>query len=222
MKKILAVSVHPDDETLGCGGTLLKRKQDGDQIFWCNLTKISVDLGWSPERVLVREEEIKEVARKYGFDGTFMLDFDSTKLDSMGTDVLVSEFSNVMKQIEPQILFIPFFNDVHTDHQTAFKAIYSATKSFRYPSIEKILMYETLSETDYSIPIPGISFSPNVFIDITEFFERKVEIMNLYKSEIMNGPFPRSIDTIKAAAQYRGSRIGADYAESFMQLFEKL
>ena len=112
-------------------------------------------------------------------------------------------------------------SDVHSDHRIAFQAIYSCTKSFRKPFIERILMYETLSETEF---VPALSenvFIPNVFVDISNYMDKKLEIMQIYKSEIMEGNLPRSLNAIKMLAAFRGSRIGTDYAEAFMLLFEK-
>tara|TARA_Y100000294_G_C8307744_1_gene237395 strand:- start:263 stop:514 length:252 start_codon:yes stop_codon:yes gene_type:complete len=83
-------------------------------------------------------------------------------------------------------------------------------------------MYETLSETEFAPPLPGNVFQPNIFVDVTDFFEKKCEIMQLYKSELMDDPFPRSLTVIEALARYRGSRVGVKYAEAYMLLYEQL
>lgn len=114
-----------------------------------------------------------------------------------------------------------FYQDVHSDHRIAFEAVYSCTKSFRKPYIEQIYMMETLSETEFAPAIPVLSFVPNVYVDITDFFEKKIEIMKLYDTEIMQAPYPRSLTTIESLARYRGSRAGVEFAEAFMLLYEK-
>jgi len=220
--KILVISPHPDDETLGCGGTILKHKDIGDKIYWLIITNIVVKNGWDKDIVEKRQKEIKTVAEMYGFEKTFKLDYPTAKLDIIPIQEIIESISKVIFEIKPEIIYLPNRSDVHTDHQITFKAAYSCTKNFRYPFIKKILMYETLSETEFAPALPENTFIPNVFVDITDYFEKKIEIMKIYNSEIMIAPLPRSLDTIEALAKYRGSRIGKKYAEAFNLLEEIL
>ena len=134
---------------------------------------------------------------------------------------LVSNISKVIYEIEPQIIYFHHFADVHSDHRVAFEAIYSCTKNFRYPFIEKILLFETLSETEFAPAIRNNAFVPNVFNDISPYMEKKLKIMELFTTEQMEEPLPRALSSIRALGRYRGSRIGVEYAEAFMLLFEK-
>ena len=218
--KILVISPHPDDETLGCGGTILKHKDIGDKIYWLIIANISVKNGWDRDIVEERQKEIETVAEMYGFEKTFKLDYPTAKLDIIPIQEIIKSVSKVILEIKPEIIYLPNRTDVHTDHQITFKAAYSCTKNFRYPFIKKILMYETLSETEFSPALPENAFVPNVFIGITNYIEQKIEIMSIYKSEIMKYPLPRSLDSIKALARYRGSQIGVEYAESFVLIRE--
>jgi len=220
MGKIIFISVHPDDETLGCGGTILKHKKQGDEIYWLILTKVSEKYGWSRSKVRTRHEEIKEVKKQYRFNNLYELFYPPGQLDSLPIEDLITDISKILLDLKPDIIFLPNRSDIHSDHQIAFKSIISSTKNYRNPYIKKILMYETLSETEYSPPLNENSFQPNVFIDITNTFEEKCKIMNIYKSEVMLPNLPRSIQTIEAVAMLRGSRIGVKYAESFSLLFE--
>jgi LmbE family N-acetylglucosaminyl deacetylase len=83
------------------------------------------------------------------------------------------------------------------------------------------LIYECLSETEFTPALPENVFIPNVFIDISNYFEKKLEIIKIYESEIMEEPYPRSISSIEALARYRGSRIGVKYAEAFQLIYER-
>lgn len=222
MKKILVVAVHPDDETLMCGGTLLKHKENGDNIFWLIVTNISEDHDWIPEFVKNRQNEIEIVSKHYNFEKVIKLDFPTTKLDTIPIGNIITKISNVFNQIKPEIVYLPNSSDVHTDHQITFKAAYSCTKNFRFPFIEKVLMGETLSETEFAPRIKNNCFSPNYFVDISKHIDEKLKIMRVFSSEIMNSPFPRSFENIKALAKYRGSRAGFHYAEAFELLFERL
>lgn len=218
--RILIISPHPDDETLGCGGTILKYKNLGSKIYWLIITNVDVKDGWDKEIVYNRQEEIKAVEKMYKFEQTFKLDFPTTKLNEISSNKLIKSISNAILKVKPEIIYMPNRSDVHLDHEVAFKAIYNCTKNFRYPFIKKMLMYETLSETEFSPALPENVFIPNVFVDITDYFNKKIEIMKIYVSEIMKSPLPRSLESIESLAKYRGSCIGRRYAEAFMLLKE--
>ena len=223
MKKILFVSVHPDDETLGCGGTILKHKRNEDEIYWLILTGPTKNhpYDFSKELIEQRENEIKLVALKYNFDDVFNLQFPTQLLDEVSFREIVVSIDKVINQVKPEIIYLINRSDVHSDHKVAFNALYSCTKNFRKPFIERILMYETLSETEFAPAMAENAFIPNVFVDITPFMDKKLEIMSVFASEVMPDNLPRSYSAIKALATYRGSRIGVNYAEAFMLLYEK-
>ncbi len=220
MNKVLVVAVHPDDETLGCGGTLLKHKDNGDEIHWLIATDMNKSEGYSSKIISSREEEITEVSKYYDFDSVNRLGLSTTKVDTYSMNVIIEKISSIINKIEPNIIYLPFRGDVHSDHKYIFEAAYSCTKSFRYPFIEKIYMMETLSETEFSMNFKEEIFVPNVFVDITEYLERKVNIMKLYKSEIEEHPFPRSEKNIRALSTHRGATCGHSYAEAFLLLKE--
>ncbi|WP_107697502.1 PIG-L deacetylase family protein [Campylobacter concisus] len=216
--KILVVAVHPDDETLGCGGTLLKHKHNGDKIYWLICTKI--DEG--SDYYTTRENEIKQASDVYKFDGVFSLGLKTMRVDEYSMSELIGKVSKVINEVKPNIIYLPFRGDVHSDHRKIFEASYSCTKVFRYPFIKKIYMMETLSETEFAPSTKEDSFIPNSFVDISEYFEKKIEIMKIFKSEVAEHPFPRSEKNIRALAVLRGATCGCEYAESFMLLKEIL
>jgi len=221
MKKIMVVSAHPDDETIGCGGTLLKHIAEGDSVYWLIVTNITTKDGWNKEFVTKRQKEITRVTEQFGFKKTFKLNFPAAKLETIPIGIIISKISQIIKSVQPEIIYIVNENDVHTDHKITFQATYSCTKNFRSPFIKRILMYECLSETEFAPALSRNMFVPNVFFDISPFFLRKMEILDNYKSELMVDNLPRSKSTIKALAQFRGSRIGKEYAEAFNLIFEK-
>lgn len=218
-RKILFVAPHPDDEALGCGGAILKHKNEGDEIYWLIVTNIDTANGWPEERVKSRQKEIEQVAGEFGFQETIKLDFPTTKLDAIPVSDMVGAISKVMSRIQPNTVYLPNRSDVHTDHHVVFQSVWSCTKNFRYPFVKKVLMYEALSETEFAPALHETIFIPNVFIDITPYFERKIEISKIYDSEIMDSPMPRSLDAIEALAKLRGSRIGKKYAEAFCLIY---
>jgi len=214
--KILVVSVHPDDETLGCGGTLLKYKANGHEIHWLICTTIDKNNDYFE----TREKEIEQVSRIYNFDSVNNLRLKTTLIDEYKISDLINKISKIFNEVKPNIVYLPFKSDVHSDHRKIFEASYSCTKSFRNPYLKKIYMMETLSETEFAPSLKENSFIPNVFCDITDYIHKKLEIMKIYKSELSAHPFPRSINNIKSLSMFRGASSGCDYAESFMLLKE--
>lgn len=236
VENVVVISTHPDDETLGAGGTILKHKKLGNNVYCIFCTDIFESEGFSIDIVNKREKEIENVCKAYEFNNIYRLGLKTMKVDQYPSHELINKFANIFNKIQPTIIYLPFIYDVHSDHRVIFNAAFSCTKTFRYPSIKKIFMMETLSETEFSPSIQHRIFHPNVFVDISDFFDKKCEIMKIYESEIKTAPFPRSIENMKALAIFRGCSRGKDYevidrggvncespiyAESFMLLKEK-
>lgn len=219
-KKIIVVTPHPDDETLGCGGTLLKYKELNYQLYWLIVTNMNEN--FSTEIKEKRQQEINLVSKQYQFDEVFHLNFPTAELDTIPLGDLVQSFSKVFLQVKPQIVFTVYPGDIHSDHKVVFNATMSCTKWFRYPFVEKIYLYETLSETDFSIDPDANNFRPNVYINISEYLEKKIQIMKIYESEISAFPFPRSEEAIRSLAYLRGTASGFKAAEAFMLLKERI
>ena len=216
--KVLVVSVHPDDETLGCGGTILKHIANGDEVAWLIITNVKEEYGFSQDRIAIRNNEIKKVAQEFGFVKTFDLGFQPTGLNSENQPELINAISNVFKEFKPETVYMINRSDAHSDHRFAFQASFACTKPFRYPFIKKVLMYECISETEFAPALTEFSFIPNYFVDITSHMDKKLEIIKIFESEVAPHPFPRSIENIKALAMFRGASVGVYYAESFVLL----
>jgi hypothetical protein len=215
MKKVIVISAHPDDETLGVGGTILRHVAKGDEVYWLIITNIFENQGFSKSRVESRQKEIDLVSKSFGFKNVINLNYPTMSLISSSLIKLVPEISKVFSEIQPCIIYCLNRSDAHSDHRITFDAVMACTKSFRYPFIKKVLMYECISETEFAPALPEKVFQPNYFVDITDFFEKKLKIMRIYKSEMGEHPFPRSEENIKALATFRGATAGVRFAESF-------
>ncbi|MBW7452501.1 PIG-L deacetylase family protein [Paenibacillus sepulcri] len=220
MTKVIVIAPHPDDETLGCGGTLLKHKEQGHEIHWVIITKISDLLNYSIEQIQEREWEIDEVEQLYQFDSVRKLAFPAAGLDHSMISDLVRSIGQVFKEIQPNVVYIPYRGDVHTDHAVVFDAAIACCKWFRYPSVVKVLVYETLSETEFGINSDLNGFRPQVFHNIDKYLTAKINIMLKFKSEVAEFPFPRSEEAIRSLAKVRGVASGCKAAEAFMLLKE--
>jgi len=218
--KILVVAPHPDDETLGVGGTILRRKIEGAQVGWLIMTRATIK-GWGEQKVRQREDEIERVSVLFDFDSVYRLDFPATELDQIPMSDLVSAVSAVFKDFEPEEVYVPNPSDVHTDHRIVFDAVASCTKWFRYPSVRRVMAYETPSETDFNLHVRN-NFHPNVFINIEPYIANKLRAMDIYASEMGEFPFPRSHDAILALAKLRGAASGFKAAEAFELLRERM
>lgn len=223
MNRVLCIAVHADDETLGCGGTILRHKAEGDEIHWLLLTGPTENhpSNFKQELIDRRSKMVEDVAKAYEYDSLDYLALPTQLLHALDLRDIIKKISDVIKRIQPNIIYTMFADDVHSDHRVAFDAIYSCTKSFRYPFIEKIYMMETLSETEFALATSARTFLPNVYVDITNYIDKKLEIMLIYSTEMMEEPYPRSLSSIKALARVRGSRAGVMYAEAFQLLYEK-
>lgn len=208
MEKVVVVAVHPDDETIGCGGTIIKHLNKGDEVH-C----ILVTSGNAEQKVIW--DKVKET---YHFTSVTELDFPELDLMDKSLNELIPPLSKAISSIQPQTIIIPNRSDAHSDHKAIFNAVASCTKAFRYPFIEKVLMMEVISETDFALPLPEGQFIANYYVDITKEFEKKQEILKIYESELLPYPQTRNLNTMQALNRYRGSQINAGYAEAFMNV----
>jgi len=222
MRKHLIISPHPDDETLGCGGVILRARKENEEVYWLVVTNMSIEGGFSEEQILIRNNEIDEVAKSYDFTNVFKLDFIPSRLDTLTKSEIIKAFSDIVSKVEPTDIYIPFINDAHSDHKVVFQAGCAISKWFRHNSIERLYAYETQSETDFNYNYASLGFRPNIFVDISKFLDKKIEIASLYKSEFFEHPFPRSCMGIKSLSVVRGAASGFYAAEAFQLLFERV
>ncbi|WP_298542671.1 PIG-L family deacetylase [uncultured Aquimarina sp.] len=218
MRNVIVISAHPDDEILGCGGTLIKHKEQGDKIDWLITTNIFTDQGFSEERIASRQEEIEKVKNSLGINKVYKLDYPTMALTDDSLVTMIPKISDVFNESKPEIIYVLNRSDAHSDHMITFKATMACTKSFRYPFIKRVLMYECISETEFAPALPENVFIPSYYVDISIYQGRKNEIMKIYKSELGEHPFPRSIRNMEALAVYRGTVAGVEYAEAFQVL----
>ena len=215
MSRVLAICAHPDDETLGCGGTLLKHKAAGDDVAWL----IGTD-PWEPlfsaAYIERREAQIRAIAEAYGMSAVKRLHLPTTKLDQLSLGEVIDPMRAAIADLRPDIVYVVHRGDVHSDHRVIFDAAFSVLKPFVQDGAREIFCYETISSTNMAPPLLANAFIPQAYSDITPFIKRKLEIFSLYEGEVFAAPHPRSLLAIEALARYRGSSINREFAESFM------
>ena len=217
---VLVISAHPDDETLGCGGTLLKHRAAGDAVFWIIAT-VCHEPQWSAETIARKAVEVDRVAAAYGAR-MFKLGFPNARLDTVAIGELMKPIETVVDDVNPEVVYVLHGGDIHTDHHALFTAAMSVLKPFymKRRGIRRVLGYETLSSTDAAPARGDRMFLPNVFSDITPYLEAKLDVMRLYETEIHAEPMPRSPSAIRALARVHGATINTEYAEAFSLIRE--
>jgi LmbE family N-acetylglucosaminyl deacetylase len=216
----MVVAPHPDDETLGCGGTILRHVSSGDIVDWVIVSRMVESEKFSKSKIQERAKEIEKVSQLLGVSKVHTLGFPAADLDSVPMGHLIQSFGSLMTHLQPETIYLPYRYDIHTDHRVVFDMVSSCSKWFRYPSVKRILAYETISETEFSLNPDIRGFRPNVFIDIQMYLDKKIEIFKCYQSEVGEFPFPRSEQAIRALATFRGASVGCLAAEAFMLLRE--
>jgi LmbE family N-acetylglucosaminyl deacetylase len=168
--RILVIAPHPDDETLGCGGSLLKHKSNGDSLSWLVATR-GHEPQWSAEILEQKEREISAVAAAYGFDNTVRLNFPAIKLERVPMEEIIVAIRDAITDAKPDCVYLNHAGDVHSDHRVLFGATMSVLKPFYSGKhgVKRILSYEVFSSTDAAPVNPARAFLPNVFIDVSEF-----------------------------------------------------
>lgn len=220
MSKILVIAPHPDDEVLGVGGTMAKYASMGYEVHVAIVTKGYPPL-FSEEIVMRGRDEALKAHELLGVKETYFLDkFPAAKLDTIPHSEINAALADIIQKVKPEILFIPFNGDIHLDHQMVFLSALVAARPNGGFFPKTIYAYETLSETNWNAPYLTPGFSPNVFVDISDFIEKKIQAMKLYQSQLKSFPHERSIETLKALATLRGSTIGKKAAEAFVLIRE--
>ena len=214
--RVLVVCAHPDDETLGCGGTMLKHAEAGDEISWAIVTQAH-EPQWSSEVIARKALEVERVAEAYGLAGYQRLGFPSARLDVIPRAEVMNAIDDIVKGVRPEVVYVVHPGDAHGDHADVFEATLAVLKAFRMGPlrVHRVLAYETLSSTEAAPPVPWRVFLPTVYSDIGARLERKLEIMALYETEAQEDPLPRGPGAIRALARLRGATVGVEYAEAF-------
>lgn len=220
--RYLVVAPHPDDETLGCGGSILRWLETGDDVAILIVTR-TFPPRWSPEQIAAKQAEVARVTQAYWPATVTWLEFPSSRLDTVPLGDLIDAVGAVVTRLAPQAMFVPSPYDVHSDHRRVWDAATAVAKPFRLHrlGLRRVAAYEAASSTD-AMPALAGGFRPHIFNDITPYMERKLTILSLYQTEVHDGDLPRTPDAVRAQARLHGSTVGLRYAERFSMVWEVL
>ena len=219
-RKILVVAAHPDDEILGCGGTMALHSQRGNEVYVMILGEGVTSRDEARDRE-GREKEIAdlkcqvEAANKIvGTKKTFLFDFPDNRFDSVPLLDIIKVVEKVKRDIEPDIVYTHHRGDLNIDHRITFNAVMTAFRPLKGERAKEIYSFEVPSSTEWSLGKDEY-FIPNRFVDIKDTLERKIDAMRAYSGEVREFPHPRSEAAIEALARVRGISVGLDCAETF-------
>lgn len=212
--KVLVVAPHADDEVLGVGGTIAKYINEGNEVYVCVMT--TGHFSMFPQDVLdeLRNEAI-EAHNFLGVKETYFLELPAVMLSEVPKYEVNKKISEIIDKVQPDIVFIPHFGDMHLDHYIVSQAVMVGVRPIREHKILEVYSYETLSETEWNIPHVTNAFIPNTYVDITEYLDKKKTSMEYFSTQLTEFPHPRSIEAIESLAKLRGSTIGRRAAEAF-------
>jgi LmbE family N-acetylglucosaminyl deacetylase len=216
--KILVVASHPDDEVLGCGGTVAKlSKHDAVYTLLLGRGIASRDILESEKikRLKKIKNESKRANKILGAKKIFFEDFPDNRFDTVPLLSIIKSIEKVMQETKPDVIFTHHHGDLNIDHQITNKAVLTAARPVGDYSVKKILAFEVLSSTEWHAKNRREIFSPNTYVDISKTIGKKLSAMRCYKSEIRPYPHPRSLEGIKILAKKRGLEVGLRYAEAF-------
>lgn len=213
--KILVVAAHPDDEILGCGGTIAKRVRQGDEAYLLILGEgVKSREGWTQEEYDSLHSCIEKANSKIGIpkENITVLDFPDNKFDSVPLLDIVKAVCKVKDQVYPSMVFTHSCHCLNIDHQRTFEAVVTATRPMVDEPVKRVYSFEILSSTEWRF---HPEFNPNVFMDVKETINRKLDALQKYKTEIRDYPHPRSLYGVYQTAQQWGMRVGVPFAEAF-------
>ena len=217
-KKILIIAAHPDDEILGCGGTIfkLKKKNNIKIIFLTNGVSARSN---SEDKILKRKSECEKLFKYLRIGKPTFFDLPDNQLDQLPLLKIVKKVENVIKSFKPEIVFTHYENCLNIDHQITYRATITACRPLKNISVKKILSFEVLSSTEWAV-FKKKTFQPNYYFEIDNEIKYKIKAMKFYKSELKKYPHSRSLKAIEALAKFRGISSGFKYAEGFVLVRE--
>ena len=213
-KIILVVASHPDDEVLGCGGTIAKHSKSGDKVHLIFMTNGVGSRNAKKEEAESRKGAAQDSADILGVSSIQQFDFPDNKMDTIALLDVVQAIEEVIDRLQPEIIYTHHIGDLNIDHQITHKSVITACRPQPGFCVKEIYAFEVLSSTEWQIP-GVLPFSPNVFIDITDYIDIKKQVLNVYSGEMHKPPHSRSVENILRLNALRGNSVGVDYAEAF-------
>ena len=215
---VLCIGAHPDDEVLGVGGTLARHATNGKDVHVCLLsdgvTSRYDDEDSAQEEIQQRRDRAQRACEMLG--ATVSLHgFPDNSFDTVPLLDIVQTVEAEIEEHEPTVVYTHHYGDLNIDHELACRATVTATRPLADSGVERVLAFETLSATEWSVPEPSNAFQPTTFVDISDHLDTKLEALSVYERELREPPHPRTPETVRQNAEVWGTKAGLEAAEPF-------
>ena len=220
MDTILVIAAHPDDEVLGCGGTMARLALEGNDIYTLILGEGITSRDAFRDRTK-RENEIVELRKQaedankiLGVKKVYTYDFPDNRFDTVPLLDIIKTIEKIKEDIKPGIIFTHHYGDLNIDHQITFKAVMTAFRPIKDESVKEIYSFEIPSSTEWNV-ISLAYFMPDYFVNINKYLETKINALKEYETELRDFPHPRSLKAVELNAKQWGVKMGFEAAEAF-------
>lgn len=218
-KHVLVIAAHPDDEVLGCGGTLTWHVSNGDKISIIFLADGETSRGGQAD-IENRDNDALKAARKLKAGRPVSLGMPDNKMDALPLLEIVQRLEPKIMRIDPDIIYTHHGNDLNIDHRITHQAVLTACRQQPGSRVKAIYGFEVLSSTEWASPETAPPFRPTRFVNITDHLEQKLAALKCYEKEMRSFPHARSYEAVRALARLRGASVGLAAAEAFSVIRE--
>jgi LmbE family N-acetylglucosaminyl deacetylase len=221
-ERVLVIAAHPDDEILGCGGTIAAHARRGDEVHVAILAEgvtgrdAQRDRDGKLHQISELARQAEEANRSLGAKSVEVMDLPDNRMDSVDLLEVVKKIEIIVGRHKPGIVYTHHAGDVNVDHVLTHKAVVTACRPQPGSSVKTLLFFEVLSSTDYQTAESAPAFTPNYFVDIGKTLDAKLKALEIYKGEMRPWPHARSLKTVEHLARLRGSSVGLEAAEAFI------
>lgn len=220
LRRVMVVAPHLDDEVLGCGASIFRHVQDGDQVSVCFIANRVYGHEYDAGKMSVELEHAKEAKKILAYQKEEFLNLPDERLDRCLQEIIIP-LEKIIYSLKPEIIYSPFVFDNNQDHRAVAQALQVVLRPLAAHFVSRWLMYETPSSTEQAPNVGTPVFQPTVYNSIEDIIDVKIEALNCYETELRRYPHPRSPEGLKALAMKRGMEAGMAYAEAFMLVREK-
>lgn len=221
---VLVVAAHPDDEVLGCGGTIARHADAGDQVQVLIIAEGATSRQQQRDRsqvvgeLTLLSQAAQQAGNILGARGVELLNLPDNRLDSMNRLDLIKHIEASIERHQPQVVYVHHAGDVNVDHRRVHEAVVTACRPTPGQPVRQLLSFEVASSSEWQTPGSAPAFQPNWFVDISSHWTSKRRALEAYASEMRPWPHPRSYESIEYLARWRGAQIGVEAAEAFQLL----
>jgi len=224
MDSVLVVAAHPDDEVLGCGGTIARHAAAGDEVQvlivaeGATSRQLQRDRDQATDELLALAQAAHQAGAILGAQGVELLDLPDNRLDSIDRLDLIQQIEERIVRHQPKVVYVHHAGDVNVDHRRLHEAVVTACRPMPGQPVRRLLSFEVASSTEWQPPGSAPAFQPNWFVDISDQWPRKRQALEAYAHEMRPWPHARSIEALEHLVRWRGAQVGVEAAEAFCLL----